>query len=409
MNVTVQTGDAPPVALPLYVATGLAARTADAGTPVALALAAARREPPLDPSLIGLLVSALALPHLLGPVLARRLDSSADYRRVVAVACAVYAAALVGLALSLDGTAPPPVLVVLASSAGLVGPLLTGGLSSRLADLVAPERIAQERARGWDAVTYGVAGFGGPMLVVAVADLVRATTTLVALGALAGSAGVAALLLPRPARPADVRAAMPTLAVGRLLLTDGPLRRTALLTMVAACVQSAITVTAVVVGGEHGVGGATMVAALGAGNLVGSLWVTARPSARPAESRVLGWGLAQAGLFGLCALASSPAALLAAFGSAGAVSAPLFAAALAVRSDQAPPEGRAQVFVWSAGLKIGASAVGSAVGGAASGLGVRSVLVISAACLAAASATLSLQRGATRRRRRPVSTAAHPW
>src|SRR4051794_23604725 len=116
----------------------------------------------------GLLAAGLTAPHLLGPLLARRLDGARDGRGVLALAFAGYGAALGGAALLLDrgALAPAAGLVVVA---GTCGPLLTGGLSSRLRGVARCDQRAERRAEGFDAITYGVAGSAGPAAVAALA------------------------------------------------------------------------------------------------------------------------------------------------------------------------------------------------------------------------------------------------
>ena len=62
---------------------------------------------------------------------------------------------LAGAAVTLGRT---PVLLpaALIGLAGLCGPLLTGGLSAKLAQLTTSDDEAQRRAEGWDATTYGI-------------------------------------------------------------------------------------------------------------------------------------------------------------------------------------------------------------------------------------------------------------
>jgi hypothetical protein len=103
------------------------------------------------------------------------------------------------------------------------GPLLTGGLSSRLAGLAGSGDRAKRRAEGWDAVSYGLAGTLGPAVVAALARDDDAGRP--ACWRLAGAAVVAAavvLTLPRGAGraarkgdPLTVRAALRLVAVAR--------------------------------------------------------------------------------------------------------------------------------------------------------------------------------------------------
>src|SRR4051812_10680609 len=116
-----------------YVAAATPARAADAAAPVGLLLLCLDRADRVGPPVLigGLLAAALTAPHLLGPLLARRLDRAADPRPFLATACIAYGG-LLALAAVLVGGAPTGVVAVLVATAGLCGPLLTGGLSSIL-------------------------------------------------------------------------------------------------------------------------------------------------------------------------------------------------------------------------------------------------------------------------------------
>src|SRR5918912_43004 len=121
-----------------YVLAATLVRAADAAAPVGIVLLAASPATHLAGGARtgGLLAAGFTAPHLLGPVVARRLDAARDGRIVLAGTC---------------------------------GPLLTGGLSSRLRGVATAGGRNGGRAEGWDAVTYGIAGSAGPAAVAAVA------------------------------------------------------------------------------------------------------------------------------------------------------------------------------------------------------------------------------------------------
>src|SRR4051812_20479155 len=133
-----------------YILAATLVRAADGGAAVGFVLLA-------GPRTGGLLAAALTAPHLLGPLVARRLDAARDGRLLLGAAYALYGAA-VATATLLVHRAPVIVAGALVAVAGTCGPLLTGGLSSRLAG-VAPD---PRRGEGWDAVTYGIGGGARP-------------------------------------------------------------------------------------------------------------------------------------------------------------------------------------------------------------------------------------------------------
>lgn len=77
----------------------------------------------------GMLGAAIIAPHLLGPFIARRLDTADDGRRIIAVSALAHGLLLgtAGLLLPVAWTVVPAVLLVLS---GVFGPMLTGGVSS---------------------------------------------------------------------------------------------------------------------------------------------------------------------------------------------------------------------------------------------------------------------------------------
>lgn len=367
-----------------YLAAATLARSADAGAAVGFVLLAETTPHVPRPSLVGaLLVTCLTGPHLLGPVLARRLDRSGDGRRLIAVVCAAYgllvAAATVGI-----GRLPVIVVAGLAAAAGICGPLLTGGLSSRLAALVASDERAQRRAQGLDSVSYGVGGTAGPAAVALLAALVGARAAMLVLAAAAVLAAALIRTLPRGEDAVPAERVLSVRRALKLIVTTGPLRRVMYTTVVAAIPGGAIAVIAVALGDDLHVDAGTaglLAAAFGLGNLAGSLAVTARPLLGEPEKLVT-MTVALVGLaFGLCAFAPNYPLAFAAFALVGALNAPFFTATLASRAQYSPPEARAQVFVSMAALKVGAASAGAALAGAAMGFGPRVLLIVGTALI----------------------------
>jgi hypothetical protein len=341
-----------------YLAAATLARGADAGAPVGLALLATSAGLRHGAAVGGLLAAALTAPHLLGPWVAGWVGNG---RKALAGAFAGYALAVAGAALAL-GRAPVVVAVAVAVVAGAAGPLLTGGLSSRLG----------EGGEGWDAVSYGLGGTGGPALVALAAS---AASPLAAVLSLAGAAAVAApltLALPPGPRSGDPP---PAHAALRLLARHPPLRRVNLMAMLTAFAAGGLAVIAAVLGHP------ALVAAFGLGNLAGSGLVTAFPL-RGEPVRLTRRGAAGvAAALGLCAAAPG----VATFALAGLANAPFFTATLAARARYSPAGSRAQVFVSMAGLKVAASSAGAAVtGGVIGALGPQAMLLAGAAITLAA-------------------------
>ncbi|WP_405425556.1 MFS transporter [Micromonospora sp. NBC_00617] len=258
------------------------------------------------PALLGgLLATCLTAPHLLGPLLARPLDRARDGRGLLAAAFATYAGA-VALAALLLGRVPVGVPAALLIVAGACGPLLTGGLSSRLAALLAPDERAQRRGQGWDAVTYGVGGSAVPALVAVLAAVAGPRMSLLGLAAATVVAAVLVGTLPArvPGRHGTARTVPAARGGLRVLLGPGPLRRVTGVTMVGALTGGAISVLAVMLAadlGREAASGALLAAAYGGGNLVAALLVTAFPLTGEPERLTFRWAALGAVAVALCA------------------------------------------------------------------------------------------------------------
>lgn len=381
-----------------YIAAATLARAADGGGPVGAVLLAAY----IGQSALvgGLLATCLSAPHLLGPVVARRLDRARDGRRLLAASFVLYGLAIAAAALVI-GFVPVVFVALLIAIAGTCGPLLTGGLSSGLPALVDGDGRAQRRAQGWDAVTYGIGGTAGPALVAAVAAAASPRVAMVMLAVAAVLAGAITLLLPRTqdgaVRAEDVPLVRQTL---RMIAVRGPLRRVAYTTLAAAMSGGAVAVLTVALSRElhaPGESGALLTAAYGFGNLLGSLLVTAFPLTGEPERQVSRWAAISGVVFAASALTQSIPLGVVAFGLLGMLSAPLFTATLAARTEYAPEGARAQVFVSMAGLKIAAAALGSTLAGALAGSGPRLLLVLGGVLTLAAAVATVIERSATRR------------
>lgn len=387
-----------------YVVAAALARCGDAGAVVGIVLLVTSTGG--SGLLAGALGACITAPHLLGPFVGRRVDTAADGRRVIAAACVLYAMALAAAVLTWQSV-PAPLTGVLVAAAGVCGPLLTGGISSRLPAIVGTDQHTQRRAQGWDVATYGIGGTIGPSVVASLSGWVSPAAALIALAVAVLIASVCVLWLPfsPPAHGGDTDAVprpWPTLA---LMARDGRLRRTGYMTMLVALSMASLPVTAVHLTTVYDIGAAAagvLTAAYGVGNLAGSVAVMARPL-RGDPDRLMRV-LAATVVLGLVAVVLSPGfgVAVVAYGIAGALNAAFFAATLAARTEYAPQHARAQVFIWVAALKITSGSAGTALAGALIGFDARVPVVVGALLiLAAVLASLTehgLAEGRARRR-----------
>jgi MFS family permease len=313
----------------------------------------------------GLTIAAATLPTVVtGPLVGVWLDRSRHRRAAFLASPLVLAGAMAGF-LAAGNRVPAFVLVLMGFVAGLPSPVRTGGFSG-LIPTVVPEPVLP-RAYGLEAVSYNIAGIGGPALAGAVAGAASAAWAIVATAAVALVSAVVIARVPIAPSEEEPREFLPALRAGLALLWRvRPLRSVTVATTVGqlwfGLIVLAFPLLAHDLGRPRAAGGLLFsVFALGA--LVGSL-LYARVAARVAEepAAMVGFGLFALAL-GAIALASSFTLALVAAGVAGFFDGPLLAATLNLRQRWAPEWLRTQVFTTAASLKIGAFAVGSGLAG----------------------------------------------
>ncbi|MEU2427325.1 MFS transporter [Streptomyces sp. NPDC007851] len=403
-----RTGAAP--VLPVYLTAAVLARTADEGARVALVMLATQRAD--SAALGGALVAALMIPHVAAAPVAGALADTVRRRRLLhGGAVTLYGVALVALAVLVGRTHDSPVLL-LAVAAGCVAPLLTGGLTSLLGELLTKERLT--RAFSADAVSYNLAGICGPAVAAALGTAVGAGTALAALGAGAMAGGLLLFSLrlrprdggrshPRRLRPAEL------LQGGAELARNRPLRSVTWASSTGQMGVGALPVVTVLLAGEYHASWATggLMTAFAAGALAGSLSYAYRPVGAHRPERVVLWGLLATGIpLATVPLAQHAVPAVGLFAAAGFCTGPLFSALLASRERYAPASARTQVFTLGAGLKSTFAAAGAAAAGALNGLGATALLLGTAACqVVAAALGLALLTG---RRTDLAASRNHP-
>jgi len=387
--------------LPRYLLAAVLIRGANDGAVLGLVLLAAR-EYGGDSGVAagGVLAGALTLPHVIGPLIGRLLDRGGDSRHTLAAGFALYGVTL-GAAAVMLGRVPFLLVVAAALTAGCNGPLLSGGLSSRLG---APRSLAL------DSGSWGVATTAGPAAAGLLAVQAGPLVAVLVLCVLAFAAAAVTLTLPadeRRTQPHDKRE-----PVLRFFLRDQTFRKAAWCFTWAGLgtgvfpVMTPLLSTAL--GHSAGAGG-LFLSAYGVGSLAGSLVVAARPPGidplRRAGWCVLAMGACVAG----AAVAPEYWVALVAFGLVGVVNGPFIAAVLEVCRHGAPTELRAQVFVTTGSLKIGAASLAGATAGALGAVGGRAVLLGAAVALTIAATTpLLVGRRQVRPEQQPSAAVSRP-
>lgn len=236
-------------ALARYVFAATLVRSADGGAVVAIVLLA--QASGITPWVSGLLGASITAPHLLGPFIARRLDTARDGRIVIGCSAVAHGVLLGIAAVLLPSTwAVLPALLLCVS--GLFGPMLTGGISSRLPSIAGPSQVSQRHAQSWDVASYGISGTLGPAAVAGIAAVASPLTAALALAAVAVVGAGAVLALPRQQPVADVASVPSPVGTLQRIWRSGPLRRTLSLTVVVAFSVAALPIYAVAISPQLG-------------------------------------------------------------------------------------------------------------------------------------------------------------
>jgi hypothetical protein len=324
----------------------------------------------------GALVAALLVPHVVAaPVVGALVDRVRRPGIVICLAAVLFGSGLAVVVTGL-GRVPLPVLLGMLAVSGCAGPALTGGLTSRLPDLVPEEQLT--RAFGADVLVYNVAAVVGPAAAATVSGLASPTEAGLVLAVAAMVGGLVLLGLPASGRRPEAAPAHLTLGA-RAIVGD---RLLAVVTFASALAQvgtGALPVVAAVLAsraGQPAAGGWLLTAAAAGGVLGSALW-TARPVLEHrtelvalAGSAAIGVPIAVAAL--ILAITSGPGlpllALAGLFAVSGFFAGPSAGAVMTIRQRQAPDGARAQVFAMAAGIKITSSAAGAALAGALASL-----------------------------------------
>jgi MFS family permease len=328
----------------------------------------------------GALLSALLGPSMLaGPVSGALLDRTRHRRRAYTGALGVLAACIGSLSVLVGPRLTAPAVLV-AVLGGCVLTVVSGGLSSLVADLAAGRPVL--RAYGLDSTAYSTASVAGPSVAALLSGLagpalaVQVSALLIALGTVL----VATLPLPPVAAERPSSGILRQTGTGLLaMLRSRPL---AVLTSSSTLafvgfgpVALATALAASSLGHARSAGGLA-VSAFAAGALAGSAVMAARSGPPRRPERLV---LASLALTGCClllaALAPSFWVLVGLFACAGLCNGPGLVTTFSVRAESSPPGMRTQVFTTAASLKGTAAAAGSALGGVVAGLGSATLLV----------------------------------
>jgi MFS family permease len=347
----------------------------------------------------GLLASVTIAGAAGGPVFGALLDRSRRPDRVLAWTLAAYALGLVAVQAAV-GQLPTPAVVLIALTAGLFNPAVTGGWTAQLPRIVTGREL--DRGSALDALTFNAASLAGPALAAVIAAGLGARTAVLTAAALVALAVPSACSLSRY-RPSPARSAVPgqprrpaphgmtlhqmtlhrQMAAGFAAITTcRPLLRATVTSAVSYTGIGMLLVCCPVLGAQRlgaPARGALLISAIAIASLAANAILVRRPGRGQPDVRVFASTLVIG--VSMAAAALAPGWLtLAAVALAGAGEGPQLTALFAVRHRETPAHMRGQVYTTAASLKIAGLAAGAAFAGPLAG---RSVT----ACLLAAVAT----------------------
>lgn len=388
-----------------YLTAATLARLADEMVGVTVVLLVLARTG--HPGLAGVMITAYTLPALVsGPVLGAWLDTTAHRRIALAANQGILAVAAMGLVVTVGHTSPV-VPAALAAMAGITLPLTSAGFTSMIPRLVPADRL--KRAITLDALTFNAAAIAGPALAGTLAAVFGPGLAAAAIAAIALCGLAATLVVPAARRDEPPATERPgtwrTVAAGTsYLIRTPPLRGATLTTVLGYGSVGALAVALPLFTTRLGAGpeaAGLLWTALEAGCVVGTV-AAARliPGVQPHRLVLAGTALFGAAM-ATWPLAGSLWAAVMLVALAGLPQGPVLPAIFAVRQRYAPPHLLAQVSTTGASMKIGAYALGAALGGTlAAALGPASTItLVAGAELAAAGLGWLAAHG------RPVQTA----
>lgn len=349
-----------------YLTAAMLVRSMDSGSTVGITLLALSL-PGLDHPLqvAGLLAASRTALYLLAPITGRWLNRLADPRPAITAGALLFAAGVTATVLSL-GRVPLGLTMGAAATAGLAGPLLTGGLSSVLGSVA--DRAGRRRS-GLDALTCGLGSTFSPALVSLAAVVVGPRTAVLGL-ALAGALA-SALVLTLPLAP-SLGSGRPVgfgEILGAIVRIPG-LRRTTLIGFGATVAVSASLLLGIArVESQSPAAAGWVAVAMGLGAMTGNILFTTRPPRVSSDNGMTASLVAVVPVLLTVGLVSGVPAQVAVFALYGFTMTPINVMAITARGEYAPQEVQSGIFVTLAGTKLAFGAIGSALAGTLAGFG----------------------------------------
>ncbi|HEU4948169.1 MAG TPA: MFS transporter [Kribbella sp.] len=348
-----------------YYAAATMARVGDEMVAFALVLLVLERTD--RPALAGLTGAAYALPAVAtGPLLGAWLDRTPYRRTALALNQLVLGAVMLGM-LAVVGHAPDWVTPALAAVAGTTLPMVSGGFTSMLPNLV--PRALLVRANSVEAASFGAATITGPAAAATIAAAVSVETAVAVIAVTAAASIVALTRLPAlpPVGGATDEPFARAVAAGIIhLMRNPPLRVSTVASTLALGVSGLLLVTLplhVASLGAPKAASGYLWTAIEVGSVTTALLVGRRQLPWRPEHIVVLAVAAYALAITTWPLAPDLPTLLVLAALAGLLQGPMMPAMFTARQVYSPPDLQGRVSTTAASLRLGVMAIGQAVGG----------------------------------------------
>ncbi len=348
-----------------YVLAAIFVRTSTGGAAVAIILLS--RHFGADGALAGALAACITAPHVFGPIYGRLLEKADNAFIVIATSCLLFTVFFQLAILTLEWQQLWMTFITLLLC-GACSSFMMGGLSTQVNQLVEDDVSIRRKAQSWDALTYGIGLTIGPMLIALFSSIYSTKFAVSAVMVLPILACLIVLSLPKSDKHNQQhKSSIPGFKqVVQVLWQTPALRSTVLMTSGAAFSFSALPVVAVYYSEAFQQGqenGAYLVTLYGAGCLCGALSLIFKPLKNDALTLLKNVGCILVACLIVVSLSSSFMLRMFAYWLCGVVESVFFAVTIAARTEYAPAQGAAQIYMWVAAAKITAASLGALVAG----------------------------------------------
>lgn len=367
-----------------YLISAVLARMATGGSAIGIVLLA--NTIGADGKTAGALAASLTAPHLFGPVYGRWLDKAKKPGQILFAAAIGYSVCF-QLAIFLLTENLLALTFPLLLSCGMASSFLMGGLSTQLIPLVDQQGLARRRAQSWDNMSYGIGLTMGPLCIALLSQYFSNMLSVSLVMMLPACAAVFILYLPNTVKMVQQHSGILSslMKVYKTIYHSVPLFKTIIMTSAAAFSVAALPVTAVYQIEAWQLDkslAAYLVTFYGIGCLCGAVWLLVAPLKADAITLLRNIGCLLLVALILVSLSNSLLTGLATYWLTGVTNAIFFAATLAARTEYAPAEDAAQVYMWVAAAKITAASFGALVAGLLVDFATSLSLIVSCAVLA---------------------------